>query len=548
VSSSPPVLDLTPAGPTRNDGRARGRRSRAAREASSERYDVIVVGSGFGGAMAAAALVAAGRRVLMLECGAWVRRGTATWRPEGTLELTPHRRNVAQRAGGDGGGMISAASCVGGASVFYGGVSLRYREHDFEPQPEIVGESGAAWPFGYDELEPHYAAAERLLDVAGARAGDPSAPWRSTSYPQRLPPLSAVSERLRSAAESLGLQPFRLPLAINYRSVGSRSPCLQCRTCDTFACAVAAKNDLATAVLPRLLSRGLTLLTGVSARRLVTANGRVRHLEAEGVSGELLRLRATHYFLAAGALTTPQLLLASGLDQLNPAGASIGRYLTRHCAAIVMGVFPRPPDGERRFHKELGIHDLYDGAALPGAPRGRLGGLQQVATPPLGLLRRELPVHVRRVAGPLRDRLTGLLVMAEDQPHPGNRVALSRSGGHPRGVVEHRHSERDRQARDALVRVATRILRHAGAVHCHVHPIPTFSHALGTVRMGIDPRRAPLDGEGRFRGVENLFVVDGSALPRSAAVNPSLTIAAHSLRTAAHALELPSLADLPAAA
>jgi choline dehydrogenase-like flavoprotein len=61
--------------------------------------------------------------------------------------------------------------------------------------------------------------------------------------------------------------------------------------------------------------------------------------------------------------------------------------------------------------------------------------------------------------------------------------------------------------------------------------IQTFSHAVGTVRMGRDGSRSPLDEHGGFRGVDNLFVTDGSALPRSGGVNPSLTIAANALRT-----------------
>ena len=70
----------------------------------------------------------------------------------------------------------------------------------------------------------------------------------------------------------------------------------------------------------------------------------------------------------------------------------------------------------------------------------------------------------------------------------------------------------------------------AGAFGTWVRPINTFSHALGTVRMGPDECVSPLDAEGRFRGLDNLYVADGSALPRSAGVNPSLTIAANALR------------------
>jgi choline dehydrogenase-like flavoprotein len=73
-------------------------------------------------------------------------------------------------------------------------------------------------------------------------------------------------------------------------------------------------------------------------------------------------------------------------------------------------------------------------------------------------------------------------------------------------------------------------LRRAGARFFFVHRIETFSHAVGTVRLGTDPATSPLDELGRYRGVRNLWVTDGSVMPTSAAVNPSLTISAIALR------------------
>ncbi len=99
--------------------------------------------------------------------------------------------------------------------------------------------------------------------------------------------------------------------------------------------------------------------------------------------------------------------------------------------------------------------------------------------------------------------------------------------------MSHTHTARDDAAAAALVVHAKRILREAGARITYVHAIDTFSHALGTVRMGKDPNTSPLDGEGGFRGLDNLYVVDASELPRSAGVNPSLTIAANALRIGA---------------
>jgi choline dehydrogenase-like flavoprotein len=248
---------------------------------------------------------------------------------------------------------------------------------------------------------------------------------------------------------------------------------------------------------------------------------------------------APHIVLAAGALATPQLLLGSGLHTVNPAGDAVGRYLMRHMNEIVLGMFPRQPDPERRFHKQIGIHDLYFGD--PGAPDRltRGGGIQQLPTPPIALARDGLPWPLKPLAR-FVGHLTGLLVIAEDQPHHENRIALA-GGADAQGLaamrITHRYTARDLAAASMLRQHASRILRRAGAWRCYRHVIDTYSHALGTVRIGPEPGTSPLDGDHRFRGLDNLLVVDGSALPRSAGVNPSLTIAALSLRATSRLIE-----------
>ncbi len=495
----------------------------------------LVIGSGFGGAMAAHALIEAGWRVTLVERGGWVARGPQNWAPDAVGNLGPHYVGQDLYADTTGGRRraVGAYHCVGGPSVFYGGVSLRFREADFLPNDAIDGDSGACWPFGYGTLEPHYARAESLLGVAGVAGEDPTEPWRSAPYPAPPLPLAPVSERIAAAARDLGLQPFRLPLALNTVERPGRHACVACPTCDGYACAIEAKNDLATVILRPLLARGLelhhdTVITRlhVEADRVAAATG--HHLP----SGTPVRFGADHVVLAAGALATPHLLLASGLASRNPGGDALGRYLTRHKNEILLGFFARRPDRVGEFHKQLGIHDLYFGA--PGGPDARAGALQQLPTPPEALARDGLPWALKPLA-PLVRHLTGLLLIAEDQPRAGNRVLLGTGtdrDGMPRLEIRHQYSERDLAAAAALRRAARRILRRAGALFLYRHVIDTWSHALGTVRMGVDPRSSLLDGDCRFRGLANLLVTDGSALPRAAGVNPSLTIAANALRAA----------------
>ena len=182
----------------------------------------------------------------------------------------------------------------------------------------------------------------------------------------------------------------------------------------------------------------------------------------------------------------------------------------------------------------LHLADFYWGDDARGAPAGKLGNLQQVMTPPAGLLAHVLPKPVADALAPAVAHLTGLLSVAEDQPREANGVRVDASSidpfGLPKLLVHHHYTPRDRAARRALVRRAKQVLRRAGAWGTVTWNVSTFSHAVGTVRMGADERTSPLDPDCRYRGLENLYVTDGSVFPTSAGVNPSLTIAANALR------------------
>lgn len=505
-------------------------------DADDSHRDVVVIGSGFGGVLAAWPLVRSGLDVLMLERGDWVDRGAACWDPDRTLTLTSHYPDdqLRVRSGGDE-KSAGTTACVGGASVFYGGVSTRFRAEDFRPDPRVTADPGARWPLGYEAMRPRYLEAERVLDVAGVDDGDPTAPRRRAGFPQSPPALSATSRMIGDAAVRLGLRPHRLPLAINYGGSDRRAACVRCDTCDTFACAIGAKNDLASRVLPRLLAEGLDLRARTAALELEARDGSVRAVRARDLDGGgRRRYTADAFVLAAGALGTPQLLMASGLRAVNPAGHAVGRRLMRHCASIVFGGYPRLPDDGGTFHKQLGVNDFYFGDDAPGAPDGKLGNIQQVQSPSPGPVRYELPRPLAALLSPVLRRSTGLLVLAEDRPRYENHVALSATDagpfGLPRTVVRHEHADRDRAARAALARRARQIHREAGALLTYEHRIDTFSHALGTARMGGDPEADPVAPDGRYRGLDNLRITDASVFPTAAGVNPSLTIAANALR------------------
>jgi choline dehydrogenase-like flavoprotein len=292
---------------------------------------------------------------------------------------------------------------------------------------------------------------------------------------------------------------------------------------------------MATSVLPALVNKGLEIKANTIATKLLQKNGIITEVHCfDKDKNKTVIYQGKTVILAAGTLASAHLLLASGLEKLNPGGKTIGRYLTRHCNAIAFGFFPKKPNPKNEFHKQIGIHDFYFGHPSIQTPRGKLGSMQQLQTPPVGLVHSMVPKPFGKLLGLGVPHLTGLLVMAEDQPKVENHVAVDFKKldkfGWPQLLVTHNYTERDYAAREALLRKAGEILKKAGALFCYMHKIKTFSHAVGTVRMGHNPETSALDAFCQFRGVENLYVVDGSFMPTSGGLNPSLTIAANALR------------------
>jgi choline dehydrogenase-like flavoprotein len=126
------------------------------------------------------------------------------------------------------------------------------------------------------------------------------------------------------------------------------------------------------------------------------------------------------------------------------------------------------------------------------------------------------------------------LVMSEDLPDEANRVTIA-----PDGRIQLRYRPNNLEAHRMLVKETARILRRLGfwLVVTHSHGNRNTTHQCGTLCFGTDPRRSVLDPFCRAHDVSNLFVVDASFFPSSAAVNPGLTIVAQALRAADHIIQ-----------
>ncbi|GAA1938590.1 GMC family oxidoreductase [Kitasatospora viridis] len=490
--------------------------------------DIVIIGSGAGGATTAWALAGSGARVLVLERGGFLPREPENWSPRAVFAEQLYHNAEAWRTPEGRRFVSSSHYYVGGTTKVYGASLPRLRESDFGAV-EHYGGTSPAWPFGYRELEPFYAEAERLYRVHGwhgsAGSGDPTAPPRSGPFPhpavEHEPYVADLERRLRGQ----GLHPHPLELGID---LGPGRPCLRCGTCDGFPCRVGAKSDAETRALRPALRRGnVRLLTHARVTRLDTdrAGRAVRTVHATH-RGRPITVTAARVVLSAGAINSAALLLRSANDQypdgLANGSGLVGRNLMLHNNSVVVAVDPRRRNPVT-FQKTLAVNDFYH-----HGPAGRypLGNLQL-----MGKVRAEMLPP--RLPHGLRSGLTGhsldWWVMSEDLPDPRNRVTLA-----PDGQIVLRREPNNLRAHRELVRQARRMLRRAGypLVFARRMGIDATGHQCGTTVAGADEARSVLDPYCRSHQLRNLYVVDGGFFPSSAAVNPTLTIVAQALRTA----------------
>lgn len=489
--------------------------------------DVVVVGSGMGGATTALALARRGVDVLVVERGQRLPREPENWSPRAVFV---ERRYKPPDTWYDGRGRPFSPGVhyvVGGNTKVYGASLPRFRERDFEAVEHHEGTS-PAWPFRYADLEPYYADAERQYRVHGRVGEDPTEPWRSSPFPQPAvehePYVADLAARLRRA----GAHPSANAMGID---LGPGGGCVRCATCDGFPCRLGAKSDAETcAIDPALAGTSLRLATGTRVRRLVTdrTGRRVDHLVADGPEGRCT-IRGGKVVLAAGAVNSAALLLASA-DDRHPDGLAnrsglVGRNFMMHNNAHVAAV-----DLSRRndvtFQKTLSVNDWYaDGG--DGYPLGALQLIGRVDAVMMKSWATRVPLAVlRQVAA----RSVQWLVMSEDLPSPESRVTVD-----GQGRITTARVARGRSTHRRLHRRARALLRSAGydAVFTQWFDISMNSHQCGTVVAGDDPATSVLDPWCRAHDLANLWVVDGGFFPSSAAMNPALTIAAQALRVVA---------------
>jgi choline dehydrogenase-like flavoprotein len=498
----------------------------------TERYDVIIIGSGAGGGTMVHALSRTAARILVIERGDFVPREEENWDPDAVWRKLRYRSP--ERWLDDRGREFLPYMhyCVGGNSKFWGSVLFRLRREDFQAVEHLEGVS-PAWPIEYESLEPFYERAERLYHVHGEQGIDPTEPPRGP-FPHAPIPHSPEMAEIVGKLQAQGLHPSPLPLGLV--SPGEAGGCILCDTCNSFPCKVHAKSDAEVCcVRPALQRANVTLWTNARAHRLLTdASG--RRLEAVEVDrgGHTVRAEASLFVVSCGAINSAALLLRSA-NAAHPEGLAnssglVGRRYMAHHATMMEGFHPFRPNSTV-FQKTVAINDFYFRGEHADYPLGQIQSqgrthavMAQTAYPWIPLWAYHMWVS----------RGVDWLIMSEDLPSVDNRVTVE-----PDGRIRVRYRQDNTKAHEMLVRKTKRILRRLGfwGVVKHSHGSKNTTHQCGTLCFGNDPRTSVLDPFCRAHDIDNLFVVDASFFPSSAAVNPGLTIAAQALRVADHIRE-----------
>jgi choline dehydrogenase-like flavoprotein len=587
-------------------------------------FDFCIIGSGAGGATAAWILAQAGHSVLVLEAGHNPFPGLDD--PSG-LQPTLHsndelkesvRGYIAQdelleprvfrqdtmSAGDLTGDVNNLPKAVGGAFQHADCKTPRFNKIDFllkSTMESLVGTTPglavpgfaadaasanfADWPFGYDDLEPFYGEAETLYGVQGKQGDNIYESRRSAPYP--MPPgvpmylgLLLADGARKTTLPGVGpLNPHTYPAAITSRFYGTapneRPPCVDCGLCSGFGCPNHSKGSPAVTTLRQaLLSGKCQLRFNAHATRLTNTGSHVTGVEYVDGDGNVQTATAGRYILAASAIESARLCLASltpSSTVLGNSSGQVGQNLMFHFQTNVNGFAPQRIHGQRGRAVTTGISDfrgvmpggeairvLTDGSgnkvvamggicefgASQGLPISEDGNTYALS-PLAGIVKARRGSRLKNAMRdlPLGQHLFGLTMQAEDAPQRTNFVDLDGRYkdvfGQPVVRVTYANHPYEKSTRQLYIPYLKDVVVNAGGSRVFVTPVnpilvgpPNSRHVMGTLRMGTSSATSVTDPTGKLWDVDNLYACDGSVFPTSSGYNPTLTIIAVALKIA----------------
>lgn len=471
-------------------------------------YDAVIVGSGAGGAAAAYTLARAGLDVLLLEKGRELPDDGTTLDFRAVVHEGRFRSTEAWRDGRSRPLVPEEYFNVGGKTRWFGAALLRYGEHEFSRDD---AHQCRAWPIGWHDMLPWYEQAERLLGVR---------------HFECEPALARIVARLEAAGR--GWQSSPLPLGLDERIADHA---LEARHFDGFASVAGLKGDARRAFLAPLARVGnFALATGEEVIRLLARPERPTEIVGVATASGAT-FHARQVLLAAGALHTPRLvarhLREHDLERTLPVARHVGRHLKLHLLTAMLAFGTGRPTDLLRKTRYLTHPAVPHSSVQPLGFDGELLGT---------LIPRLVP---RAIARQLGAHAYGFFLQTEDGSHPDNRVVDAGRSAAP--VLDYDDS-RLVPARLEHGRLVARLRRSLAAAGLLAFSqrigLAGTAHACGTMIAGLDPADSVVDTWGRIHGMQGIRVVDGSVLPRSSRVNPSLSIFGWSLRSASQLAEV----------
>lgn len=512
----------------------------------SNEFDYVIVGSGVAATLIVERLLDADplASILVLEAGYRIpSRQRRSWWDLVLSGKTPYSSTYDMESGPTQESFSCGATvwgfeqsrvrAYGGSTMHWGGWSLRYKEEDFECRSRTG--RGCDWPFNYFELEPWYAIAEKVLSVGG-NDSDHGGSWRSGNFPVAPYPWSRHEAALADAMETVNLVPGHMPIA-------RFSRCMTTGTCKY--CPIGARysaQDHFDQLLSDPAHRNLRLITEAPVRRILADRNCAHGVEYKVPDREEWRQAfGKNVIVCAGTYESTKLLLASTSpdwpDGLGNRYDQVGRYIVTHFMYLTRGKNKRnehmllqeydfPTLMTRSWdtpeHQRDGKFFIFNDRSLPNI---NLSGMMQK-----GYISKAIAEAAR---GPCE---AGLHCFIEEFGEADNRLSLARETGKfnlPGTKVS--FSRRSSDEFDATIEKAkTKMwgcLSAAGFEPFEVEQYsPRGDHSSGTCRMGVSPDVSVTTSDLSVHDIPNLFVCSNAVLPNAAAVNPTLTLAALSLR------------------
>ena len=483
--------------------------------------DVVIVGSGAGGATMAAELAEAGMDVVIVEEGRHYR--TEDFSSDTTkMVRAMYRGGGATMAFGDPPVFYQEGRTVGGSTVINGGMAFRPAEKVLERWSR-EHRVDAILP---KDMDLYLARVEKRLH-AGA---------------QHVDTLSRDNEILKTGADTMGWQ--------TVDNLRSQARCTGANNC-AFGCPTGAKQSALVSYIPRALHFGARLYSEVKVTKITFKGTRATGIRgfvvnADGSRGYRVDIRAKLVVSSCGSIHTPALLSRSGVRSKS---GRLGRDLTVHPNSKVVAFFDEEVRGWRGTHQSYQVREFVNDGIL---------SMAAVNLPP-AVLAMNLPCYGDELGKMMNDynKMVVAGVMVEDTSAGRVRVL---PGGSPQVFYQitdedaHRLVKSTAMLCELLFSVGAQriLLPFAGVdeLRCaddvaklHNTKIPRSAievlspHLMGTARMGGDPESAVTDSYGHVYGTERLVVADASLFPSCVGTNPAETIHALATRGAHYLIE-----------